>query len=115
MKQRQMVVENPDGSRTVYIKTDAIGIVGEIVGIAGGFLAGGFVGVQVWKAIGPAKTIAEKIGKGLLVGSITTATEYYVSEGVSATFNNVAEGSDWVQSKIRLKADTMVQEVQETE
>jgi len=108
MAVKQTVVQNPDGTQTIYVKPDIIGIFGEIVGCAGGFLAGGFVGMQVAKAIGPVTTTVEKVGKAALVGSIGMATEYYVSEGISGTFDGISELSDWGAEKIRARSQKIL-------
>lgn len=105
---KQTVVQNPDGTTTVYIKPDIIGIFGEIVGCAGGLLAGGFVGMQVAKAVGPVTTTIEKVGKAALVGSVSLATEYYVSEGISGTFDEISELSDWGADKIRARSQKII-------
>ena len=108
MAAKQTVVQNPDGTTTVYVKPDVIGIFGEIVGCAGGLLAGGFVGMQVAKAVGPVTTTIEKVGKAALVGSVSLATEYYVSEGISGTFDDVSELSDWGAEKIRARSQKIL-------
>ena len=105
---KQTVVQNPDGTQTIYVKPDIIGIFGEIVGCAGGLLAGGFVGMQVAKAVGPVTTTIEKVGKAALVGSVGLATEYYVSEGISGTFDEISELSDWGAEKIRARSQQIL-------
>ena len=105
---KQTVVQNPDGTQTIYVKPDIIGIFGEIVGCAGGLLAGGFVGMQVAKAVGPVTTTIEKVGKAALVGAVSLATEYYVSEGISGTFDEISELSDWGAEKIRAKSQRIL-------
>lgn len=106
--EKQTVVQNPDGTQTIYVKPDIIGIFGEIVGCAGGLLAGGFVGMQVAKAVGPVTTTIEKVGKAALVGSVGLATEYYVSEGISGTFDEISELSDWGAEKIRARSQQIL-------
>lgn len=108
MAAKQTVVQNPDGTTTVYVKPDIIGIFGEIVGCVGGLACGGFVGVQVAKAIGPVATTMEKVGKWVVVGAAGTATEYYVSEGISGTFNDISEISDWGAEKIRARSQKIL-------
>lgn len=105
---KQTVVQNPDGTQTIYVKPDVIGIFGEIVGCVGGIVAGGFAGVQIAKAVGPVSTTLEKVGKAVLVGSVSCATEYYVSEGISSTFNQMSEISDWGAEKIRARSQTIL-------
>lgn len=114
MAEKKTVVQNPDGTTTVYVKPDIIGIFGEIVGCAGGLLAGGFAGMQIAKAVGPVTTTIEKVGKAALVGSVSLATEYYVSEGISGTFDEISELSDWGAEKIRARSQKILaQAVQE--
>lgn len=105
---KQTVVQNPDGTTTVYVKPDIIGIFGEIVGCVGGLAAGGFVGVQIAKAVGPVTTTVEKVGKAVLIGSASLATEYYVSEGISKTFDEISEVSDWGAEKIRARSQKIL-------
>lgn len=105
---KQTVVQNEDGTTTVYVKPDIIGIFGEIVGCAGGLLAGGFVGMQVAKAIGPVTTTIEKVGKAALVGSVSLAAEYYVSEGISGTFDEISELSDWGANAVRARSQKIL-------
>ena len=107
---KQTVVQNPDGSTTVYVKPDIIGTVGEVVGCLGGIVAGGFVGVQVWKAVGPAEKTLEKVAKAFLVGSVSTATEYYVSEGISKTFNDISQLSDMGANAIRERSQQIIEQ-----
>ena len=108
MAAKQTVVQNPDGSQTIYVKPDLIGIFGEIVGCAGGIVAAGFVGVQMWKLIGPASSTVEKAGKVFLVASVSTAADYWVSEGISGTFDEISELSDWGAEKIRAKSQKIL-------
>lgn len=108
MAAKQTIVQNPDGTQTIYVKPDIIGVFGELVGCAGGLLAGGFAGVQVAKAVGPVTTTIEKVGKAALVGSVGLATEYYVSESISGTFNDISELSDWGAEKIRAKSQKIL-------
>ena len=105
---KQTVVQNPDGTTTVYVRPDVIGTVGEVVGCLGGIVAGGFVGVQVWKAVGPAEKTLEKVAKAFLVGSVSTATEYYVSEGISKTFNDISQLSDMGANAIRERSQQIL-------
>ncbi len=105
---KQKVVQNPDGTQTIYVRPDVIGTVGEVLGCLGGIVASGFVGVQMWKLIGPASSTMEKVGKAFLVGSISTATEYYVSEGISGAFNEISELSDWGTDKIRARSQRII-------
>ena len=105
---KQTVVQNPDGTQTIYVKPDIIGIFGEIAGCIGGIAAGGFVGVQIAKAVGPVSTTVEKVGKAVLIGSASLATEYYVSEGISGTFNEISELSDWGAEKIRARSQKIL-------
>lgn len=107
---KQTVVQNPDGTTTVYVRPDVIGTVGEVVGCLGGIVAGGFVGVQVWKAVGPAEKTLEKVAKAFLVGSVSTATEYYVSEGISKTFNDISQLSDMGADAIRAKSQRIIEQ-----
>ena len=107
---KQTVVQNPDGSQTIYVRPDIIGIFGEVVGCIGGLACGGFVGVQVAKAIGPVATTMEKVGKWVVVGSAGMATEYYVSEGISSTFDEISEISDWGAEKIRQKSQKILEQ-----
>ena len=128
MAAKQTVVQNADGSQTIYVRPDIIGIFGEVIGCAGGILAGGFVGMQVAKAIGPVTTTGgfvgmqvakaigpvtttiEKVGKTALVGSVGLATEYYVSEGISGTFDDISELSDWGAEKIRARSQRILEQ-----
>ena len=110
MAAKQTVVQNADGSQTIYVRPDIIGIFGEVIGCAGGILAGGFVGMQVAKAIGPVTTTIEKVGKTALVGSVGLATEYYVSEGISGTFDDISELSDWGAEKIRARSQRILEQ-----
>lgn len=107
---KQTVVQNPDGTTTVYVRPDVIGTVGEVVGCLGGIVAGGFVGVQVWKAVGPAEKTLEKVAKAFLVGSVSTATEYYVSEGISKTFNDISQLSDMGANAIRERSQRIIEQ-----
>lgn len=107
---KQTVVQNPDGTTTVYVRPDVIGTVGEVVGCLGGIVAGGFVGVQVWKAVGPAEKTLEKVAKAFLVGSVSTATEYYVSEGISKTFNDISQLSDMGADAIRARSQRIIEQ-----
>lgn len=113
MAQQQKIVQNPDGTTTIYVKPDIIGIFGEIVGCVGGIAVSAFAGVHVAKAIGPVTTTIEKVGKTVVVASVTCATEYYVSEGIAATFNGVSETSDKVKDMIRGRSQQIVTEVVE--
>ena len=106
----QTVVQNPDGTQTIYVKPDVIGIVGEIVGCIGGLAAGGFVGVQIAKAIGPVYKTVDKVGKAVLIGSASLATEYYVSEAISNSFDQISEISDWGAEKIKARSQHILQE-----
>lgn len=108
MAAKQTVVQNSDGSTTIYVKPDIIGIFGEIVGCAGGLVAAAFVGVKVAEAIGPVSTTVEKVGKAVAVSSFSLATEYYVSEGISGTFNDISELSDWGADKIRERSQKIL-------
>ena len=105
---KQTVVQNEDGTTTVYVKPDIIGIFGEIAGCIGGLAAGGFVGVQIAKAVGPVSTTLEKVGKAVLIGSASLATEYYVSEGISGTFNEISELSDWGANAVRARSQKIL-------
>lgn len=105
---KQKIVQNEDGTTTIYVRPDIIGTVGEVLGCLGGFAVGGFVGVQMWKLVGPATSTIEKVGKAFLVGSVSTAAEYYVSEGISGTFNNIGEISDWGADKIRARSEKII-------
>lgn len=105
---KQTVVQNPDGTTTVYVRPDIIGTVGEVLGCLGGIAAGGFAGVQMWKLIGPASSTMEKVGKVFLVGSISTATEYYVSEGIAGAFNDISDLSDECAEKIRARSQRII-------
>jgi hypothetical protein len=107
---KQTVVQNEDGTTTVYVRPDVIGTVGEVVGCLGGIVAGGFVGVQVWKAVGPAEKTLEKVAKAFLVGSVSTATEYYVSEGISKTFNDISQLSDMGANAIRERSQRIIEQ-----
>lgn len=113
MAAKTTVVENQDGSRTIYVKPDIIGIFGEIVGCIGGIACGGFAAMKVAKMVGPAVTTAEKVGKYIIVGSAGMATEYYVSEGIAGMFDEVSEISDMAAEKIRAKSQRIVQELAE--
>ena len=99
MAEKQKIVQNEDGSTTIYVKPDIIGIVGEIVGCIGGIACGGLVGINVAKMIGPVSTTIEKVGKAVVVGAASTATEYYVSEGIAGTFNEISDITDGVMEK----------------
>ena len=105
---KQTVVQNPDGTQTIYVKPDIIGIFGEIAGCIGGIAAGGFVGMQIAKAVGPVSTTVEKVGKAVLIGSASLATEYYVSEGISGTFDEISELSDWGVNAVRARSQKIL-------
>lgn len=105
---KQTVVQNEDGTTTVYVRPDVIGTVGEVLGCLGGIAVGGFVGVQMWKLIGPASSTIDKVGKVFLVGSISTAAEYYVSEGISGTFNDISELSEMGANAVRARSQKII-------
>lgn len=113
MAEKQKIVQNEDGTTTVYVKPDIIGIVGEIVGCIGGIACGGFVGVKLAKIIGPVTTTAEKVGKVVLVGAASTATEYYVSEGIAGTFNEISDITDGVMEKLNDRVDKKKEQAEE--
>ena len=94
MAEKRKVVQNPDGTTTIYVQPDVIGTIGEIVGVVGGIAVGGYAGTLLNKSIPAATTILEKVGRALVIGSAVTATEYYVSEGIAKTFSDISDVSE---------------------
>jgi hypothetical protein len=108
MAEKRKVVQNPDGTTTIYVQPDVIGTIGEIVGVVGGIAVGGYAGTLLNKSIPAATTILEKVGRALVIGSAVTATEYYVSEGIAKTFSDISDVSEISVEAVKSRTNSIL-------